>query len=346
VTEFTDHRPLDTTRPIRVFGWMADQQGCGAYRLAIPFEALEKTGRWEGQWDPKLTGYNWRWADIVVAQRTWLPNCTEVWQKVARASERPKLVFEIDDDLFGAIDPRNPAASTYGNPMVQHNMRINIEVADLVTVSTDRLAEVVAPLNPNVHVLPNCIPGWMLDLPDRRRTDGTVTLGWQGSPTHAADWHGIAGNVAKYIRAATGRGKRIELHTIGADGPYLPQVPTHRHTGWFDSADDAWRAVDWHVGLAPLRDHPFNWAKSDLRLLEIAARGIPAVASNVGPYAASLRHGETGYLVQHGQQWPGYLRELVDHPGERDRMGANAREWARTRTIDPNIHLWEKAYRG
>lgn len=222
-------------------------------------------------------------------------------------------------------------------------MRANIGVADLVTVSTDRLAEVVSTYNKNVHVLPNCIPGWMMELPDRRRTDGTVTIGWQGSPTHAVDWEGIATHVARYLRAASGR-KRIELHTIGADGPYLPQVANHRHTGWFERVDDAWDAVDWHVALAPLKNHPFNWAKSDLRLLEAAARGIPVVASSVGPYAESLQHGETGYLAQHGQQWPGYLRELVDHPEERERMGRNARRWAATRTIETNIHRWEKAY--
>jgi hypothetical protein len=45
----------------------------------------------------------------------------------------------------------------FSRPEVRSNVCRNIEVADLVTVSTERLAEVMSKRNRNVIVLPNCV---------------------------------------------------------------------------------------------------------------------------------------------------------------------------------------------
>jgi hypothetical protein len=91
---------------------------------------------------------------VIVGQRVCNPGPTFRWQQMARA-ERCALVYEVDDDLLD-VDPSNgPAWSFFSR----------LEVADLVTVSTERLAEVMSKRNRNVIVLPNCVPQSLFDAP-------------------------------------------------------------------------------------------------------------------------------------------------------------------------------------
>jgi glycosyltransferase involved in cell wall biosynthesis len=82
-----------------------------------------------------------------------------------------------------------------------------------------------------------------------------------------------------------------------------------------------------------------------VKALEMAALGIPCIASDVGPYSGFVRHGETGFLVRRPHEWARYLRQLLD-PVARQEMGDKARALAADYTIETNIELWEKALIG
>lgn len=295
--------------------------------------------------------------DVIVAQRTCLPGPTKTWQRLAREG-KAKLVFELDDDLwnversnraawmlydqgvivdqFGQVDPiRHP---------IGQNMIDNITVADVVTVSTEPLAEIVSRWNSNVHILPNRIPQWMLDQPMPDEHPNRLTLGWGGSPSHTRDF----GEIARPLRRILQRfGDEIEWHCMGPD--YTDRVASRRgrtrHSGWFDSVESYLRAVDFHVGLAPLRPSTFNSSKSDLKLLEMAALGIPAIVSNTGPYKRAADAGAPCIAVNDAKEFEAALVELIQSPQQRRELGKLAREWASERAIDRNVHLWEEAYR-
>ena len=92
------------------------------------------------------------------------------------------------------------------------------------------------------------------------------------------------------------------------------------------------------IGLVPLVDNRFNRAKSDLKVLELAASGIPAIAS---PCAYS----DTPALQARSYaDWMRHIGHLVADKGERDRLREAALAWAATRTIEANAGLWEAAY--
>jgi hypothetical protein len=93
-------------------------------------------------------------ADVIVGQRVCQPGATVRWQQMAREG-RCALVYEIDDDLLD-VDPSNgPAWSFFSRPEIRANVIRNIVLADLVTVSTEPLADVVSQWNRNVVVLPD-----------------------------------------------------------------------------------------------------------------------------------------------------------------------------------------------
>jgi glycosyltransferase involved in cell wall biosynthesis len=279
-------------------------------------------------------------ADVIVGHRVSLPGPSGWWQQLAHEG-CSKLVYDIDDNLF-AVDPSCPRAHAFfSRPEIRDNIRANVAVSNLVTVSTEPLAEVMRAFNDNVTVLPNCVPSWVLDLATTNVADGLVTVGWAGYPSHVMDWARITSKVLQFIT----RNPSTELHLMGWAPPELwRRLPPgrRRFTGWIDSVPRLYAAIDFDIGVIPLQPHVFNDSKSAVKALELAALGVPCVASNVGPYAGFVRHGETGFLASRRHEWHRYLQQLLD-PAVRKEMGAKARALAAKNTIERNAHLWEKA---
>jgi glycosyltransferase involved in cell wall biosynthesis len=96
------------------------------------------------------------------------------------------------------------------------------------------------------------------------------------------------------------------------------------------------------VGSATVAVVPSLWAEAfGLTVVEAMAAGVPVVASSVGGISELIDQGETGMLVPPGDAsaLAAALRELLDDPVLRARMGPKAREtaWARfshTRVAD------------
>lgn len=325
---------------MRVFGWAADGQGCGYYRLQVPLEELAAdghrtlvSGRMPEDWRDE--------SDVVVAQRTCNPGPTLTWQQLAQQPGR-RLVFELDDDLLN-VPTWNPGHAFFADRETRLRLKANIQVAHLVTVSTEPLAELVRVLHPNVVVLPNCVREHLLGRRIEQQGE-KVVIGWAGSSTHEQDFAECGRALATVLK----HDWRARFHAVGHDFTRYLEVRAKqmRHTPWSPAVEAYYRTVDFQVGIAPLAEHGFNESKSAIKALEYAAMGIPIVASRFGPYAAFVQHEVTGYLVDGPREWCDALFELVEDRDLRERMGAAAREQARGWTIEGNAHLWAKAYEG
>lgn len=320
---------------MKIFGWLADHGGCGWYRIMLPLGALQQSGRAQVRFAGRTTESDFD-VDVFIAQRTFNVGPSSRWQAYARRPNRPLLVYELDDDLMH-ITSDNPAAAVFNDPGTQRRLRENIEVADLVTVSTEPLAEQVSQFNPRVAVLPNCVPSDMLQWRHGGYAD-RLTIGWQGSPTHDRDWARAAPHIAKWMRT----NPHAEMHTFGAIPKSFPQLVRHRHSDWTSDIPSYYTSIDWDVALAPLRNTLFNRSKSDIRMLEAAMLGIPTIASAVPAYR-TIQDGVTGYLVSRDTTWGDALNLLADSQ-RRSEMSSAALAYAHTRTIEANAHLWFEAY--
>lgn len=331
---------MTTAAPPRldVYGWLADRTGCGHIRIMTPLTALRDHSLITG-WSERLHAN--RLPHTLIGQRICLPGPTEMWQHLARTSTRPRLVYEIDDNLWDIEHQSERAAQFFGDPAIRANLDANIRAADAVTVTTEPLAELVRRLNPNVHVIPNYLPAWLLTHA-RPRREGHVVIGWGGSSTHRMDWQECGQQIRRYLDRAPAH---VEFHAIGADYTKEFRLPRERVrvTGWTKDVPSYWRAIDFDIMIAPLRAHPFNASKSSLRVLEAAMLGIPVVASDYGPYAEVVQHGVTGLLAKSDHDWGRHLRALVEDPAMREEMGANARQQAAAWTIEGHVDEWKKA---
>src|SRR5690606_31306823 len=202
------------------------------------------------------------------------------------------------------------------------------------------LAELLRRFNPNVHIIPNYIPRWVLDWERPRREE--LCIGWGGSGTHGMDWEAEGPQIARFIKKTKTPFRLIGGTLTQAQVQLKVPVEHVSAAGWVNNPEEYWRTVDYDIGVIPLKPHIFNQSKSHLKFLENAALGIPTVASDSGPYTRAIEHGKTGFLVKRDHEWGKYLRDLVNDEAMREEIGANAKEWARTQILEDHLDEWAK----
>jgi hypothetical protein len=151
------------------------------YRAVWPLARLEREGRITFQ---VVTDDHWiefAKADIIFLQRPHLPKYVKMAQE---AKLWGKTLWVDYDDLLFKVPETNPAHKIYSNESVQGSMKVCLELADIVTVSTEPLREALSVYNKNVVVLPNAID---LDLLNYRNVNWTARktlIAWRGGSTH------------------------------------------------------------------------------------------------------------------------------------------------------------------
>lgn len=344
---------------MRVAVYPSDTGGCGMYRMILPAQALLKMGadielvlpedpaeyQIRAQWfmpddgdTPELVDVLAPEADVVVLQRTMQGNlvrCIEILQ-----GRGVRVVVDLDDHLadigrrngWRAIDPKLSPTRNW-----RHLLRA-CELADLVTVSTPALADIYAP-HGRFAVLPNMVPAHYLAV-EGDAHDG-VYVGWSGSiETHPDDLQVTGRGVASAL-SKTGAKMAIVGNAVGV--PKALQCREVVACGWlpFDQYPVALAQFD--VGIVPLEAGRFNECKSWLKGLEMAAVGVPFVATPTGEYSR-LAHLGAGLLADRPNQWEGCVKKLVRDAGFRAEMGRRGRETASQLTIEGNCERWWEAW--
>lgn len=272
-------------------------------------------------------------ADVVVGQMIGVINGW--WRRLSRDA---RLIYELDDDPF-EVERHNPVYHHYANLVSRDCIEHCIAVSDLVTVSTEPLAQRIRAINPNVVVLQNRIDEHLLSI-DRPRRD-KVVVGWAGGASHLKD----VKIVAPVLRSVLNKYRsRVEAHFVGVDYRELVGRPM-RFTPWAHKTTDYYRLIDFDIGLAPLVPTRFAETKSNIKALEYAALGIPVIASDVAPYRDFVIDGVTGWLVRQPNDWGMRIRQLINDEAMRTEMGAKAKQLAAEWTIQNGWHEWEAAYR-
>jgi glycosyltransferase involved in cell wall biosynthesis len=192
----------------------------------------------------------------------------------------------------------------------------------------------------DIRVLPNCIPGALLDM-QAQRGHRQVVIGWSGGASHGEDIQIVAGP----LRTVLDSNKHTRLHLIGTD--YRKTIDRRAvFTKWIpsDATLRYYRQIDFDIALCPLTGNLFDQSKSHIKALEAMALGIPVIASDVEPYRGLVVNGVNGYLCRRKADWTKRLRELCSDDAAREEMGTRARESARAWTIEANWHRWAQVY--
>ena len=177
-----------------------------------------------------------------------------------------------------------------------------------VQTTTNVLADVLRPRNPNVAVFPNAIRA----LPEVRNFVNTdcLTL-FFGAFNREVDWRPYL-DVLNEVAAMCGP----KLHFSIMYDRMLFEALTTPHKSFAPMADydtylAALGAAD--ISFMPLADTEFNRSKSDLKFIEAGAARVMPLA-NPTVYADSIRDGETGVLFRSPAELRDRLLRVVASP--------------------------------
>lgn len=345
---------------MRVICWPADTGGCGHFRVIWPAQLLQAQGhdvriQHPQHRDLRLSMDGERVmdvldidADVVVFQRLthrWMAQAVPILRRKGVA-----VVVDVDDDLT-SIHPRNPAYAsmhprneyapqTGSSSPSRHswkNLTYACSHATLVTVSTPALLETYA-RHGRGRVLHNYLPEIYYGV---AHEDSDV-IGWPAAlASHPDDPSVMGGALARLC------GQERPFHVVGdptgvAEALGLTQAPTG-HPEYI--AVEQWPAAVARlgVGVAPLADTRFNVAKSWLKPLELAALGVPWVASPRPEYQRLHALG-TGVLADRPRVWYRELKCLVENPSLRAERAQAGRAVAQGLQLTQHAWRWAEAW--
>ena len=341
---------------MKVYVFPADMNGCGYYRLIWPAKVLQARGhdvtivvpkkrdemlqgRMQGDTmvDVKIPGD----ADVIVFQRITHRHLVQAIPLIRQRGIA--VVVDMDDDLT-CIHPANPAFTALhprgGNR--DHSWENTLRAcanATMVTVSTPALLQRYARTTPG-HVLYNMVPERMLSI---ERSDSN-TVGWAGSVhSHPTDLQVMGPTIAQHLQAGN------SFRVVG------PLVGVHDALGVsksikIETTDVVKNIVNWPdavatlgIGVAPLADSKFNTAKSWLKMAEMAAVGVPCVASPRDEYVRLHKLG-VGLLAKNPNEWRQRITALTISSSMRNELSEKGRAIMRDLTIELNAELWMEVW--
>ena len=178
---------------------------------------------------------------------------------------------------------------------------------------------------------------------------GKIVIGWAGSITHEGDQAAIKGSLKRVLEkhpnvtfAIVSAYSIMESFIRDLDLP-KDQVVSLEPTN-FESYPALPAQFD--IGIAPLAHNVFNLSKSDLKLKEYGARGVPYVATRIAPYNRFHQDtkGQGGYLAGSMSEWESALTTLVEDEEDRRTKGAWIQKHVLSEcTYAKNAYLWADA---
>ncbi|HPL63825.1 MAG TPA: glycosyltransferase [Syntrophales bacterium] len=270
-----------------------------------------------------------RRADVLVLKNVCDP---DILPLLAERRRNGKLsVYEVADDLE-AVPPWNPVYFFYKNPENLSLFRTTARSCDALQFTVAELERIYGHLNARSAVFPNNIS----EVPPERRSGGgnRIIIGWGGSHGHLEDIRDIAGPLARWIINTPG----VILYIMCSDPIWelfgaLPAERKRRFpTGSIHDYYSFLKKID--VGIAPLRDTPFNRSRSDIKFLEYAVHGAVPVIQNLTPYRYSARPGETCFLFGNSGELIGILERLAADGSLRNAVAESARSYVLRERIE------------
>lgn len=304
------------------------------YRAYEPVQALAQRGHSalingaDGTIAPEMLG-----SDVALISRWQGKGAVKLVEQLHRAGMA--VVWGHDD----AIEEAHHVFKSRALEIQRRRAEVAAMVrgADVVVTTSERIAANYREMaDTPVHVIENHLGPHYADL-EREPHDGIV-LGWAAWVDHQADWKelGLHDVVMRLLEAHP----RLRVESVGMVDLQLPRERYLRSRPVpFEQLGRALTRFD--LGIAPIVDHAFNASRSNIKLKEYAAAGVPWLASPIGPYAG-LGEKQGGRLVP-DDRWYEELDRLIRDERGRRKLAKRGRKWAATQLIEANVDPWERA---
>lgn len=318
--------------------------GQGDFRISSPLTAVRKAGlAMECSWRQKVESVARYFTAHEIAQ---LNPTTVIIQNyihdIALAAlddwnaspSRPFIVYTLDD-LINDLDVTNPFRK-HIPPNSRTRFKYALERVDRLVLSTEFLADTYRHFISDIRVVPNRLEKdvW-LPLVSQKRTATKPRIGWAGGTTHEGDLILLR----EIIEQTRDEADWIffgmcpdKIRPLLAE--YHDLVPFSEYPAYLAS-------LNLDIAVAPLAMTDFNRGKSNLRLLEYGALGIPVVCTDITPYQNS----PACRVANQSKLWVDALRDRIHDADARECEGETMRAWVRQNFIlEDHLEEWLNAH--
>lgn len=312
---------------MNIIGVTHKESGCGYHRVMLPLAFMNDIKGYVTNYITEDKTDDW---DILLYNRICQYDLN--WKKTKELLGC-QVVMDIDDHW------QLPVNHLYYNTYQDIAERIerNLMQADLVTVTNSNLLNKVKQFNDNVIVMPNALPYGLNQFNDTRVKSDKVRLFWCGSISHDNDIKILKEPLKrlqgrKDIQMVMGGYNDSDAYTKSIwDKMFsmftgnLPSIKLHsasptQYMDMYNYAD---------IVLIPLEDSEWHACKSNLKILEAAAKRLPVICSNVAPYNMDV---DAPVLwVNNQKDWFRYINLLTNNPSLRENLGNELYAWASKR---------------
>jgi glycosyltransferase involved in cell wall biosynthesis len=246
------------------------------------------------------------------------------------------VVWDNDDDV-AAVPKGSPAYKIFGGVHGERRltaMKRIFRVADLVTAPSHALVKrLQAAGAAHAAVVENQLPDQFLRV--ERRPHRGVTIGWIAGLEHQLDVERLP--IREALQRLLDERQDVDVVTFGLRLGLRSE--RYRHVDVVPLFELTQEAAAFDIGIAPLADIELSRSRSNVKLKEYAAAGVPWLASPIGPYAG-MGEKQGGRLVA-DERWHEELSRLLDRPRERRKLAKRAVKWVAGETLTKHVGVWE-----
>lgn len=262
-----------------------------------------------------------------------------------------KIVVDMDDDL--RLDESNPFQKDHDITDAYESIKKTLEIADMVTTTTEYLADKLRKYNNNVIVLENCIDRERWDIEPKLRNESEyVRIGWAGSITHLND----LAFIEEPIKRICNDYPQVQLVFVGDTrvSKMFDGCRKEIHAGVpYEAWPNKLAGLRLDIGLAPLVHNEFNKCKSRIKYFEYAVNKIPGVYSPTVYNAHGGFDGFFGLIAPDKDRWYACIRNYIVSPELRIDIATRAysnvvggsKTKAHSHLLEKHIDDWIAAYR-
>ena len=258
-------------------------------------------------------------------------------QQYRRFNPEVLRIFSLDD-LITDLPRDNPSAAHLPPALIGERLRLGLAASDRLIVSTQPLLDAYRHWIDDIRLLPNRLSTDLWGgVRARRRHGAKARVGWAGAQQHAGDLRFLL----DVVRATHTEVDWIFLGML-PEGTEAYVTEYHPYVTRLAEYPAKLASLDLDLAIAPLEVHPFNEAKSNLRLLEYGYLGWPVICTDILPYQTDdppvLR------LPNDPARWIAAIRERVAERDALARSGDALQAWVhRHYLLESHLDEWYAA---
>ena len=322
----------------RILAYANDSRASGYYRVKSPLSALVASNQISSHFlpeqrenkTPTVCELSKQQPNILLLHNFFSDVQLSALKTYRQMMDIP-IVFSIDD-LVTDLPEYNQLRKSNPKHMFER-FKFALKHVDRLIVSTDFLAQQYKDLHDDIIVVKNMISRSLW--PVRNKSDNhKIRIGWAGAGQHSADidWlTEVVNKTSEYVDWVFYGDKpnAVDLNSVEFHAP----TPLGQYHSYLSS-------LQLDIAIAPLVSNDFNFAKSNLKLLEYGAIGAAVISSDIVPYHSS----PALKLENKPKLWIDHIIHLATHSEARIKLAQNMQNWVQKNYyLEDHLDSWSSA---